>query len=111
MGLENSGIAIIGDSIKVNLLQEVRSVNEVKSTEETALYFKTKGTGNRDKQRKCTTYNCGKPGHFAAKCKAKIKHKQNEERNIQQKTFLTVAIGEQKDTAWYLSDEMVYINL
>jgi len=99
MGLENSGITITGDSIKVKLLQEVRSVNEVKSTEETALYSKSKG-GNREKQRKC--YNCGKPGHFAAKCKAKIKHNQNEERNTQQKTFLTVAIGEQKDTAWYL---------
>jgi len=79
MGLENSGIATTGDSIKVKLLQEVRSVNEVKSTEETALYSKGKGTGNQDKQRKC--YNCGKPGYFAAKCKAKIKHKQNEERN------------------------------
>jgi len=55
MGLENSGIAITGDSMKVKLLQEVRSVNEVKSTEETALYSKGKGTGNRNKQRKNQT--------------------------------------------------------
>jgi len=48
MGLENSGIAITGDSIKVKL-QEVRSVNEIKSTEETTLYSKGKGTRNRDK--------------------------------------------------------------
>lgn len=94
MGLENSGLVITGDSVKVKLLQEVKMVNEVKSeTEETAMYSKTKQFGNRNKIKKC--FNCGKPGHFAAKCRIKPKQKQTNEKNVQSKTFLAFVTGKQ----------------
>lgn len=102
MGLENSEIPITGDTIKVKLLQEVRSIKKVKSeNEEAALYSKSKGSSGRDRQRKCFT--CDNPGHFVAKCKAKYKLKRSEEQNVQPKTFLALATGEQiKSTEWYL---------
>lgn len=102
MGLESSGIVIIGDTIKVKLLQEIKSVKEIKlEPEETALYSKSKGFGNRDKIRKC--YNCGKPEHFAVKCKAKVKQIRSEERSVQPKTFFTLATSEViRDSGWYL---------
>ncbi|RLU22291.1 hypothetical protein DMN91_004569 [Ooceraea biroi] len=70
MGLENSGLAITEDTLKIKLLQEVKMVNEIKEeAEKTAMYSKAKQFENRNKVN--VTFSCGKPGHFAAKCRIK----------------------------------------
>ncbi|XP_026825693.1 uncharacterized protein LOC113562008 [Ooceraea biroi] len=50
MGLENSGLAITEDTLKIKLLQEVKMVNEIKEeAEKTAMYSKAKQFENRNK--------------------------------------------------------------
>lgn len=91
MAIENSGIAITSDSIKLRLLQDVKPTNSLDSGQETAFHSKTKDANKRntEKQRKC--FSCGKPGHFAARCRSKVKKKVGENSQTFSNVFLTLA--------------------
>lgn len=73
MGLENSGAAITGDFIKIKLLQEIKIPDTALNESGAAFLAKNKKAGikSQNKVRKC--FNCGKQGHFAAKCRFKSK--------------------------------------
>lgn len=83
MALENSGIPITGDSVKVKLLQDVK-LTEKAAGEDTALYSKAKSHKNKyNDPKKC--FNCDKVGHFASRCRSKPKTKDTQKRQ-QEKT-------------------------
>lgn len=86
MGLESSGTPITTDSIK--LLQEVKCKAEQQGTE-AALYARAekKTTKERNKLKKCFT--CGKPDHFATKCRNKPRKNSENKTDSTDKAFAT----------------------
>jgi hypothetical protein len=68
LGLESSGIAITGETIKVKLLQE-KSAGD---TENVAFF----------NNRKITCHNCGLQGHIARNCRKKKKNFVPHEKNV-----------------------------
>lgn len=78
MALENSGISIKGDDIKVKLLQEFSSDSYSKMNQESALYtkrFDKQNSNYNKKQVRC--FNCNIIGHIAAKCRKPKKRDSN----------------------------------
>ena len=102
MGIESSGVAVTGDSIKTKLLQDIKS-----STEQVALYsgFKKKvkvssgSAANKNKNVRC--FKCNRYGHFAKSCDSQEKHKQNKE--VALLSALSVASrGDQSKSDWFV---------
>lgn len=102
MGIESSGVAVTGDSIKTKLLQDVKS-----NTKQVAMYsgFKKKvkvGSGsvaNKNKNVRC--YKCNRYGHFAKSCDSQEKPKQNKE--VALFSALSVAPrGDKSKSDWFV---------
>lgn len=68
MALENSGIPITGDAIKVKLLQNIRCENARSSDSDAALYTKKDAKAKNSFVKRAKCFICGKTGHLAKNC-------------------------------------------
>lgn len=92
MALENSGMAITGDSVKTKLLQESSCFDKSKSkaNNDTAYNVKkyTKGAKPKPWQKDAKCYACGKQGHISYNCSDKkrdIKDNKDKKRECEKK--------------------------
>lgn len=102
MGLESSGTQISGDSIKVKLLQDVKTQQDPKSVDSNLAMF-TKGNitkSNPKKNVKC--YNCGKMGHFKTECRSKKKVDKKTSKNDSTAYAAFLTSENVKTDVWYL---------
>lgn len=119
MALENSGINITADSIKVKLLQEVQSDKSDIVKEEAAFYskYKTKwnngitekkqNNGGRKEQEIPKCYGCGKTGHVIARCRNKTNERDSRTVQHKHRAFTSVTSNdetsnESNNTEWLL---------
>ncbi|XP_066600773.1 uncharacterized protein [Prorops nasuta] len=106
MALENSDIRITGDTIKVKLLQETKSFENVKSSSDAMALFSKEKIKNRDSRGpKC--YACNNYGDIASNCRSKFA-KNNSKTNGNNKTkneksFVAFLSSEDMDkNKWYI---------
>ena len=104
MGLESSGVPITGDSIKVNLLQDIKVQEEVRSVNNDTVLLSKRHNVKIKSSGPPKCYNCNKIGHLANKCWNKGKNKSNFKPN--EKSLLTFLTSNDKDlnskSDWFL---------
>jgi len=113
LGLENSGLPITADSIKIKLLQDVKDVSENKKSVLMTKYS-SKSTSQQRKGPRC--FECNKHGHFAKDCRNKSKKGGNTDKkqklitneeatSSKQSTLMcnTLLLGETGQNEWYIN--------
>ena len=96
MELESSGTAIMGDTIKVKLLVEIRFTRgSAKGEQDSALYAKASASGHKYNTKVQRCFACDKIGHIAAKCRFRNKRKNDFKRSTGDKTFVAACVRDE----------------
>lgn len=104
MGLESSGTQITGDSIKVKLLQDVKSSSDPKSAGSNAAMYTERGPGKKFTRNKVKCFGCGKMGHYKSQCRAgSSQGNQGDRKKSNNTAFLACLSSQQVNSdAWFL---------
>lgn len=108
MAIESSGMLITADFVKTKLLQDI------KVTDTSAYYIKSKKTQNRSKSHKDSPdniqqkgprcYNCNRYGHFSKNCYIQKKRKSQSDNGIKNNGYYAAfsVAGTLDKTRWYI---------